>query len=315
MGITRSSDVSRRLREEYEAASLNPKEVFGYANFGEAFPALNAMTAGIHPNTLTILASRPKVGKSQFASSVPPEIARQAVGTGLYVKIITLETTVKTYQRRMAATAAGIPNPKAIRAGMLSPAQRDAYYRALDWIGELPIEYLSNEGDLDEVEALLFGNSNVTLSKIREFLSKDTFWWLLDHMGLVSDLKGGDTTTKTLNLANDLQRIANQVCAGMVITHLTRDSMGKGVPGIESISGSDQVGKNADVLLLLQRPYFENRNLSPEDIELVKEREPAILVFHSRDEGSGMVFMIWDKVKVGFYEVVLPDGKTPPFPR
>lgn len=316
MATRSSSDVSSELWAEFEYAYKHPREIFGYANFGPSWPGLNKATAGIHTNTWSVLASRPKVGKSYLCSAWVPEIALQAreEGKGRVVRVITLETTTKTYQRRMAAILAGIPNPRAIRAGTLSDEHREKYRQALNWLSSLPIEYISNEKNLNEEEALLFGNSSVTLKDIRDFIQPDTYWWVLDHMGLVSELRGGDTTTKTLNLANDLQRLANQVAAGLTVTHLTRASMGGGIPSIESISGSDQVGKNADVLLLLQRPYFEARNLTAEDLALVEKREPALLVFQSRDEGGGIVYLVWDKEQVAFYELDIPDGKAPLFP-
>jgi hypothetical protein len=128
----------------------------------------------------------------------------------------------------------------------------------------------------------------------------------------LSDLSAfGDVTTSIYNLANKLAGIAHTVATGMVITHLTRLSVGT-MPTIESIAGSDQVGRNADQIFLLSRPFMDAPDLSEEDRELTKDGEPAFLQFYSRDEGSGVDVLWWNNASASFKELILPpDAKVP----
>lgn len=314
--IKTSADTSRELREELNAALLHPREIFGYGHYGERWPRLNTMSGGLQPKTLGVLAARPKVGKSMLAAGWVPGIAEQAMMEGMVVRVVTLEMTRKSYQRRMAAIMAEIADPMNIRRGTITQEEVKRYQRALNWLESLPIEYLSNEVDLTEEEAMLVGNSPVTFDELNRFVrgDGDTYWWLLDHIGLVADLdSNGDITRSIYNLANKLVTLAHTSAAGLVITHLTRTSAGQ-MPTIESIAGSDQVGRNADTIMLLSRPFRDAANLTDDEIELLKDGEPALLQYISRDEGTGIDVLWWDKALAAFGEMEVPDGTPIPMP-
>lgn len=319
MGVVSSQKVSEALLDEFEQALKNPREIFGYAHFGERWPKLNHMTAGIQPHNLSVLVARPKVGKSMLAAGWVPAIAEQAVAAGQVLRIITLETTKKSYQRRAAAIMARIPDPMNIRRGMgMTEKEQKDYRAALQYLAMLPIEYLSNDRDLEEVETYQAGASGVSYDMIQEFVEQDdTFWWLLDHIGLVSDLSNtsGDNMAGSLfKLANRFSDMAHRGASGMLITHLTRASIGGGVPGIESIAGSDQIGRNAEQIYLLWRPFFEARNLEPEDREMMKVGDPALLQYYSRDEGGGLDVLWWDAKLASFSEMDIAPGTEIPMP-
>jgi hypothetical protein len=99
----------------------------------------------------------------------------------------------------------------------------------------------------------------------------------------------------------------------MVITHLTRASRGSRVT-LGSIAGADQIGRNLDVGFLIDRPIMD-RELSLEEVELYKEAEPAFLQFYSRDEGMGVVPMMWEHKYAAFKELILAPGVEIPLPK
>ncbi len=316
-----AADTSNELREELEYALSHPNEIFGYAKYGweKDWSRLNKMTGGIQPNSLSVLAARPKRGKSMLAAAWVPQIAEQALADDKVVRVVTLEMQRRSYQRRMAAIMAGIHDPMNIRRGRLDRYERKRYEQALNQLSILPIEYLSNELDLSEEEALKLGNSPVSYDEVSSFVrgkmgGGETFWWVLDHIGLLTDLSAyGDVTTSIYSLANRLAGLAHAVSTGLVITHLNRMSVG-GTPTIESISGSDQVGKNADQIFLLSRPFMDDPNLSEEDQASIADGEPAFLQFFSRDEGSGVDVLWWMPEFATFKEIDLPDGTPIPMP-
>lgn len=316
-----SADTSSRLRREVRDALANPQEVFGYASYGEQFPVLNRLSAGVQKKKWTVLAARPKVGKSMLAGEWVVPIAQQAIAEDAVVRVITLEMTTLAWQRRMAAQMAQINDPMNVRRGFLTQDEQKRYFAALDWLEALPIEYLSNEADLTEEEAMIPGNSPVTYDEAAAFIRGEsgsgggrTFWWLLDHIGLLSDLSQyGDMTTNIYDLATKLGHLAHTTASGLTITHLTRLSVG-GEPSIESIGGSDRVGQMADSLMFLWRPYMEAKDLSEADREAIKEGEPALLKYLSRDEGSGMDWLWFDKLHGTFKELDLEPGQIVTLP-
>lgn len=304
-----AADTSEELRAELNASLSNPGQIFGYAHYGPRWPKLNEITAGIQKNNMYALASRPKRGKSMLTAAWVPEVAFQAMVEDEVVRIVSLEMRRMSYQRRMAAIMAGIDSPMRIRQGLLLPDEVARYSRALDNLASLPIEYLTNEVDLDEDEAMVDGNSPVTFDEMSDFIhgrsdpdGRKTFWWVLDHIGLLNDLANGDMTTSIANLANKLQKLTRQTSAGLVITHLTRASVGA-KPSIESIAGSDQVGRNADGIYLLSRPFMDKPELDEEEKALTADVEPAFLQIYSRDETSGCIDMLWNHHTASFMEI------------
>jgi replicative DNA helicase len=313
-----AAQTSDELLTELEQALRNPAEIFGYSRYGDGkrWSRLDQMTGGLQPLTLAVLAARPKVGKSMLAAAFVPIIAEQAMAEDKVVRVVSLEMSRKAYQRRMAAIMTGITDPKRIRQGLLDKSEQRRYRMALEHLSQLPIEYLANERDLEEEETFREGRSSITISDVERFLrgrdsEAQTYWWLLDHIGLLNDLNAyGDVTTSIYSLANKLAQIAHTVSAGMVITHLTRASVG-GRPRIESIAGSDQVGKNADQIFLLWRPYMEQGELTEDDITMIRENggEPAFLEFYSRDEGSGTDVLWWSYKNASYAEMNVPEGE------
>lgn len=320
--VKTAQETSLELRDELESALLHPKEIFGYARYGDGskWARLDKMTGGLQDRSLAVLASRPKRGKSMLAAAWVPTIAYQAMAAGEVVRVVTLEMMRKSYQRRMAALIAGIKDPMNIRRGWLSEEEEHMYRMALKTLADLPIEYLSNEEDLSEKDAMKLGNSPVTFDEVDRFIrakkGQPTYWWVLDHIGLLNDLTTyGDVTTSIYSLANKLAGLAHSAASGLVITHLTRASTGA-MPTIESIAGSDQVGRNADQIFLLSRPFMDVPELGEEDKAFLEsaEGEPAFLQFYSRDEGSGLDVLWWQYKYARFNEMDIAEDVKVPMP-
>lgn len=294
------------MLKQSNEAQKNPKEIFGLANFGPDWPRLNRLTRGIQPKTFTVLAARPKVGKSTFISQMLPDFAIQARDEGKVLRVVTLETTMATYLGRTAANLAKIQDPLRVRAGMLEPWEQKNYKLALKSLNGLPIEFLSNEYDMQEDETLIGGYSAIGMDEIEAFIRQDdTFFWVVDHMGLINRRNMGKNTMEQLEgIANKLTVVANRYVGGIGITHLNRNALDGGPPGIENIAGTDVFARNAGAMYLLWRPMFESRRRTPEDLELVEALggDHGLIRFSSRSEGSGSVGIFWRNAIASFEE-------------
>lgn len=306
MAIKKAGDISLELLEQSKAAQASPKEVFGLAHFGPAWPRLNLLTRGIQPRTFTLFLARQKVGKSTFISQMLPEWGVQAREVGKVVRVVTLETTMLTYLGRTAAQLAGIRDPLRIRAGMLEKGEVKNYRLALRTLNGLPVEFLSNEYDMAEEETFQARYSGIGLGQVEEFVRQpDTFLWVVDHVGLINRQGQGKGATEQLEaIANKLTFLSNRYVGGIGIHHLNRNSLDGGTPGFENIAGSDVFGRNAGALYFLWRPFFEARNRTPEDLQLMKSMggDPGLLIFKSRSEGNGAVGVFWRDETASFEE-------------
>lgn len=296
-------------------AQAHPKEIFGIAHYGESWPRLNALSRGVQKNTFTLFLARMKVGKSTFISQMLPEWGLQAKEAGRVLRIVTLETTMGTYLGRTAAKLAGIKDPLRIRAGMLTKDEQKNYKLALETLYNLPIEFLSNEVDLTEKETFIGGYSGIGIDQIEEFVRQDdTFLWIVDHCGLINRQGQGRGTTEQLEgIANRLTLIANRYVGGIGIHHLNRNSLDGGTPSFENIAGTDVFGRNAGAIYFLWRPFFESRNRTPEDIEMMTAMggDPGLIIFKSRSEGNGSVGIFWSNEYAAFEESDLREEDMP----
>ena len=303
-----AQQVVRSLREESKAAQRNPRELFGYANFGPTFPRLNRAKGGIQPKEYGVLASQPKTGKSMLVTQVLPSLAMQALeeGLGRTVDVVTLEMTEEAFLRRAAAIMAQIRDPFDIRRGYLSKAEVEAYQGALETLSRLPIRFLAPATSLTEEQALMYGNSTIGIKEVRSFVTKNTFIWFLDHIGLLSDLATSDLRLGLVKLYKELQYLAKTTASGIVITHLNRTANGK-LPNISQLSESSEGGKAADCIYLLSRPFSEKRDeLTEAQAASLKMGEPAYLLIASRD-GVSDLFPLWWNAQGAFF-TELPEG-------
>jgi replicative DNA helicase len=315
MSVKSSKDISIELLRQSNEAQANPKEIFGIANFGTDWPILNKLSRGLQHKTFTVLMARPKVGKSMLVSQWVPDLALQAQEAGKVLRIVTLETTMTTYQQRTASQLAGIRDPLRIRAGYLDAEERKRYKQALKTLHELPIEYLSNEYDMTEEQALIGGYSAIGLDQIEQFIrQQDTFLWVIDHMGLINRKSMGKGPTEQLEaISNRLAILSTRYVGGIGITHLNRNSLDGGVPSFENIAGTDVFARDPGALYFLWRPFFESRRKTPEDLEMMEAMggDPGLLIFKSRNEGDGSVGLFWSKEYASFTETDKREGEIP----
>lgn len=300
-----AEELSYELLEESKAAQKNPRDIVGIADYGPEWPRWNALTSGPQEKTFTLLMARPKVGKSVLVSQWLPDLALQAQDAGKVVRVVTLETTMKTYQRRAAARLAKITDPLRIRKGLLEPEEAKRYRLALKTLSQLPIEYLSNEYDMTEEQTMREGNSAIGMGQIEAFVRKpDTFLWIIDHIGLINRKSTTRSDQQLGEIADRLAYISNRYVGGIGISHLNRDSLGGGLPSFENIAGTDVLGRNAGALYFLWRPFFETRTRTPEDVQMMEAMggDPGLLIFYSRDEGYGQTGIFWKRELVSFEE-------------
>ncbi len=251
-----------------------------------------------------------------FAATIIPFVAEQAVAEDKVVRVCTLETTEEVYTRRMAAVMSGIRDPKNIKRGTITPEEEKRYRSALKYLNSLPIEFLSFGRDMEFEETMIPGGSGVTVDDVRDFVhgTGDTFLWVVDHLGLLRNTEQSrDTYTNIVSLNDKLTDLAHNVGTGIVVTHLTRASRGSR-PTLGSLAGADQIGRNLDVGLIIDRPIMD-MELTGEQVEMYREGEPASLYFYSRDEGMGVVPMWWQHEYACFKELVLAPGVEVPMPK
>lgn len=291
-----SSEVAIELLEEETDAHNNPRVITGIASYGSrlgsddakyTWTRLDEITRGIQKG-MTLLGGRPKAGKSMVVCSLLPNIAEQ-VPANEVVRVISLEMSALSYQRRVASILADLPDPIRIQSGHLTSEERERYHKSVQYLAGLPIEYYD--------QSLNFATLN---SLIVSPQGPKTFWWVLDNFGLMRDL--GQTSNQygaMVELANNLQRLCQRQCPGMIVHHLNRLAAGRR-PTLESIAGTDQLSRNVDMFIGLWRRYHDRDDV---DQKLLEEGEPGEMVIESRNGAGGIVPVWWDAHKAHYTEM------------
>ena len=133
----------------------DPRAVWGIP---WGFPGLDLLTGGIHEGEVTILAARPRVGKTtlmaQIADSICTYLAGEE-GQAKYpkhvIKLVMCESSAEVFQQRMLCYRARVSIRK-VREGHLTADQFDRYKQAAREFCTLPIEYLDDARSLDQIE-------------------------------------------------------------------------------------------------------------------------------------------------------------------
>lgn len=125
-------DIVKASFKEIEEMYENKKPVSGLST---GFSDLDAMTSGMHPSDLVIIAGRPSMGKTAFALSV---LAHSAIHEDEPVALFSLEMSKEQLVKRLLCSEAKVDASK-LRGGYLAESDWPKLTRAAGLLSEAPI--------------------------------------------------------------------------------------------------------------------------------------------------------------------------------
>ena len=128
----RISDVLSMNLDDLEERAKQKSTITGIAT---GYPALDAMTTGLHEEELIILAARPAVGKTAFALNIAQNIGTKQDKT---VAIFSLEMGAESLVNRMLA-AEGTIESHNLRTGQLNDEEWNQYFIAMGTLSKASI--------------------------------------------------------------------------------------------------------------------------------------------------------------------------------
>lgn len=297
MHVKKPADVSKRLIARAQERAANPQQVWGLS-WGEDMPRLNEITGGIQEKTLTVLISRPAAGKSSIAAKWGLNAARtfKREGKGLRVRIATLEMSAEAYQNRMGSFLANVPL-RAIRSGHVTRDQLLRYQQAQVELGTLPIDYLDGCDTIDDIERFVVQGHDAGL-------------FILDHIGIAPGFVGGlNSYSSASGVSIRLSKLAHTQVASIILGHQNRQSLSSEDkrPTQESVAGSDQITRDADLIVGLFRPDMFVRG---PDEEALDPKTGELLILKNRDGAMGTVHMIFDPRRTDWKEVPMESKRA-----
>jgi replicative DNA helicase len=285
------AETARNLKARAREAHAHPRDMYGVAPFG--LPSLDKITGGMGEDWNVLIASRPGWGKSALAVSFAENMARYYRDNGIekWVKIASYEMSPEAYLSRVACGKSGVSDME-LKRGTVNDLDLQRYFRVLDDLAELPIEYTKARSTFNEFAHFVLDEEH------------PCGVWVLDHVGLLSDVSRNATnTTGALKVvANSIQRLCQHYKKpGLVVCHMNRKSLENegGRARLDNLGGADELGKNADLALSIYRPNLALK--LPED--LANEPEYCFIdIIKNRHGPSMSVPVYWYPERTLFLE-------------
>jgi replicative DNA helicase len=232
-------DQLSALYDEVDARRKAPKSIWGVPI---GITRIDEETGGMQRGELTILAGRPKIGKSLLAGQVAYYGSAQGFSCGIY----SLEMRAKQILRRQIAALSGI-STNAMRSGFLSEDEWGRFVSASAELSRLPLFIVDDSAlTLEQIRADIY-----TRSKKRKVDMA-----IVDYIGLINDPEP-DELIRENNITKGLKRMADQEDVAIIAIHsMNKEGLKQAVPTLSSVSGTVKNVYNADnvVFFLDHRP-------------------------------------------------------------
>lgn len=285
VGFTPIADVvmaaSRRLAAIAEGQGAIPGTI------RTGYPELDAMTRGLAPGTMTVLAARPSMGKTALAVC----IARRVAGQGLPVGVFSLEQSAEELTWRALFAEAHV-NGHVTMQGYASDADQAALGAAMETVGALPIWLHDGAGlTLPEMRA------QARRLQARHGLALV----VIDYLQLIEPSGRYESRTAEVTaLSRGAKALARDLKVPvLVLSQLSRDLEKRPVsdrrPRLSDLRDSGAIEQDADAVWFLHREAVY--------AETMENRHRAeLLVSKNRNGPLGTVDLWWHGAEFRFEE-------------
>lgn len=262
------SQVQNDVAVAADVAPETLRRIFSRAEGGHAltglatgFEALDAMTSGLQPEQLVIVAARPSMGKTAFALNVAEHAA---LGLGRPVLVVSLEMGRHELMERTLCSRAHVDGSR-VRSGRgLGRDDRGKLTRAYERIVAAPlvIDDAPSRSVLQIMAAARRMKSRRGLSLI-----------VVDYIQLVDTEPGRDNRQEQVaKISRRLKALAREVeCPVVALSQLNRmvEAREDKRPRMADLRESGAIEQDADLVLLLHRPEYYDPDDQPGVAELI----------------------------------------------
>ncbi|MFK9092514.1 replicative DNA helicase [Bacillus salipaludis] len=247
---------------------------------------LDEVTGGFQGGEVTMLAARPSMGKTD----VMLHFAKMAGWAGYLPLVFSLEMPEKLITSRLMASTGGfnrgkMRDPKR----MLSQSQKDLWFDVI--------------GDLNETHMQIFDGAGQTIAEMRAKTRKLMHQYpykkpilFIDYLTLIQSgqLYGGNAHLQVTEISKSLKTMAKDFdCPVICLAQLNRsvESRANKRPMMSDIRESGSVEQDADVILLLYREAYYDKDSENRSLEIIiaKNRNGpigTIAVKYNEDTGA-----------------------------
>ncbi|MBN1493192.1 MAG: replicative DNA helicase [Candidatus Omnitrophica bacterium] len=240
-------DVVKNCIERIDQLYQNKEQITGTAT---GFADFDRLTSGLQKSDLIIVAGRPSMGKSAFASCICEHVA---VDLGKPVAIFSLEMSIGQITTRMLCSHARV-DAQRIRNGFLAQTDWPKLISAAGKLGEAPI-YIDDSPGISVFELR---------AKARRLkLEHDVQLIVVDYLQLMQGAARAENRQQEISdISRKLKALAREIEVPVIaISQLSRavESRQGNRPQLSDLRESGSLEQDADVVVLLFREEYYNR--------------------------------------------------------
>lgn len=237
------------------------------------FYDLDKLTAGLHPEELTIIAARPGVGKTAYALQMMLQMAKK----GIKSLFVSREMSEMQIAKRILANLSAIDGQKLRLCKSLTDADWEKIgYAMANEVSQLPIELNDRLSSIQEIRAYC-----------RELKTRGNLDLLIvDYLQLCKSLKKVDNRTQEVaDISRQLKEISLEFGIPVVaLSQLTRDNVRSGrEPELYDLKESGSLEQDADNVIFLHVP--EGTDETQDNFEI------KVIVGKQRNGATGYIFL------------------------
>lgn len=288
-GFIHIRDVVFESMQNLDDLSKNGQDVTGIPT---GYPDLDAMTAGLQPEELIILAARPAVGKTAFALNIAQNVATKQDGV---VAVFSLEMGAGSLVNRMIC-AEGSINAGHLRTGQLTEDEWSDLIVASGALSEADI-YIDDTPGIRVTEIR---------SKSRRLLKERGRLDLIviDYLQLIEG--SGKRNENRQQEVSDISRQLKKIAKELQVPVIALSQLSRGVeqrqdkrPVLSDIRESGSIEQDADIVAFLYRDdYYERGEGEEEDgggEPRLEDNIVEVIIEKNRSGARGTVKLIFTK--------------------
>lgn len=279
----RLAPVSTAIGEFHTRLRLLRERGDSQAGLASGFEDLDAKTRGFHPGELTLLAARPSMGKTSLALC----FARSMMSAGTKVAFFSLETPRDQIASNLLAQEAQL-NGLSLRGGFLTSSEEKRLLDASERLCEQERLWIDDGGEQTLMQIR---------SATRRLIAAEGIGAVfIDYLQLLNldsvrgrEWRGGERYAEVGEISRGLKQLAREVEIPVIaLAQLGRkvDDRKDHRPMVSDLRESGNLEQDADLILLLYRPAYYDKEA---------DKDEALLVVGKNRHGpTGDVALSWD---------------------
>ena len=264
-----AESVANRVKADLNTIKITDED--GVTGLTTGYKRLNELTHGWQKSDMIILAARPSVGKTAFALNL---CLNATLKTKKSVGIFSLEMPAEMLMMRLVANRSTVELGK-IQTGKISQRDYVAIDKALSEIASTKL-YIDDSPNIKLMDIL---------SKARKLKMEhpDLALIMIDYIGLITtgNKKVESRQVEVSEISRQLKALARELeIPILVLCQLSRNveqaKTGGRKPVISDLRESGSIEQDADVIMLLSRPDYQNKDTSNMKALTKDTNEPII---------------------------------------